>query len=492
MSRNPESHAESHDVREVDVVVVGMGAAGCAAAVTAHDAGATVLVLEKAAAAEAGGNTRVSGGGWFHHDDPERAAIYLRSLCGDRPLPEPVVHAWAHGTREVSRWVESLGVSVGPNGNYNATGAEYPEMPGSDCYGGLYCVDGVVGDGRLFAALEKALFERGISVHYDSPASGLITEPASGEVTGVVTAAGDRILARRGVVLATGGFEGDPELVRTHLGLDDAPVWGSVAATGDGLRMAQEAGADLWHMDNMMAVNGITEPGSRHGYFAMFLYSRGVLWVDETGRRFVDEFVPSGHGQALIDGRYVLHPQRPMWVIFDEHTRLAGPISPSADVLAVGWNVLMNGYRWSSDNSAEIAAGWIHRGDTLDELASLTGLPGDALNDSVSAYNAACAAGDDGDFGRSPATLVPILEPPFYAYRSGPLLGWTNGGPRRDEHARVLDTAGAVIEGLYAAGTVSSTFSWAKDGGFHIADAIVFGRAAGEHAAGRSRRNPEH
>ena len=486
MSRNPESDKKLPALDEVDVVVIGMGAAGCAAALAAHDAGASVLVLEKTGATEAGGNTRVSGGGWFHHDDPERAAVYLRALCGNRPLPEAVVHAWAHGTREVSAWVSSLGVEVGPNGNYNAAGAEYPELAGSDCYGGLHCVDGVVGDGRLFAVLEKTLHERGITVRYNSPASRLVTDAASGAVTGVVTAAGERIDARRGVVLATGGFEGDPELVRTHLGLDDAPVWGSVSATGDGLRMAQGVGADLWHMDNMMAVNGISEPGSRHGYFAMFVYSRGLIWVDETGQRFVDEFVPSGHGQALIDGQYVLHPHRPMWVVFDERTRLAGPISPSADVLAVGWNVLMNGYRWSSDNSAEIAAGWVHRGDTLEELATRIGLPGDTLTESVATYNAACASGLDEQFGRSTDTLVPLLEPPFYAYRSGPMLAWTNGGPLRDEHARVRDTAGAVIEGLYAAGTVSSTFSWAKDGGFHIADAIVFGRIAGDHAARRA------
>ncbi len=109
MSRNSESHAESRNTEHVDVVVIGMGAAGCAAARTAHDAGATVVVLEKAAAAEAGGNTRVSGGGWFHHDDPDRAAVYLRALCGDRALPESVVQAWAHGSREVSAgWSRSV------------------------------------------------------------------------------------------------------------------------------------------------------------------------------------------------------------------------------------------------------------------------------------------------------------------------------------------------------------------------------------------------
>jgi len=486
MSREPESQTDFDDVEQVDVVVVGMGAAGCAAALAAHDAGARVVVLEKSAAEEAGGNTRVSGGGWFHHDDPERAAVYLRALCGDRALPEPVVEAWSHGTREVSAWVSSLGVDVGPHGRYNSAGAEYPELPGSDCYGGLHCVEGVLGHGRLFSVLEKSLRDRGIDVRYETRAARLTTDSATGSVTGVVTDGGERITAARGVVLATGGFEGDPELVRTHLGLEDVPVWGSTAATGDGLRMAQGVGADLWHMDNMMAVNGITDPSSRHGYFAMFVYSRGVIWVDDAGRRFVDEFVPSGHGQALIDGQYVLHPHRPMWVVFDEKTRSAGPISASADVLPVGWNVLMNGYRWSPDNMAEIEAGWIQRGDTPEELAAVTGLPADALAESISAYNRACSAGSDEQFGRSAASLAPLLEPPFYAYRSGPMLAWTNGGPRRDEHARVLRTDGTVIEGLYAAGTVSSTFSWAKDGGFHIADAFVFGRIAGAHAARRS------
>lgn len=75
---------------------------------------------------------------------------------------------------------------------------------------------------------------------------------------------------------------------------------------------------------------------------------------------------------------------------------------------------------------------------------------------------------------------------PFYAVSGPPLLGWSNGGPRRDGHSRVLDTAGNPIAGLYAAGAVSSTYSAAKDGGFHIADALAFGRVAGAHAATRA------
>ncbi|WP_280217668.1 FAD-dependent oxidoreductase [Nocardia neocaledoniensis] len=474
--------ARAGEDRTVDIVVLGMGAAGCAAAIEAHDAGARVLILEKTDAEHAGGNTRVSGGAWFHHDNPTRAATYLRALCGDRAVPESIAQTWAEHTQSVSEWVEYLGATVAPVGDY---GAEYPELDGSDCYGGYRGVDGILGDRRLFDRLVTALADREIEIAYSTPGHELIIDPDSGAVSGVITAAGARIGARRGVVLATGGFEGSPEMIREHLGMTDVAVWGSTAATGDGHRMARTAGADFWHMDNMMAVNGIRPPGDRHGFFAMFGSARGFIWVDENGNRFVDECVPAGHGQARINGRYELHPYRPMHVIFDERTRAAGPISPSADIMPVGWKVLMDRYRWSADNQAEIDRGWIHRADTPAELAALLGVPSGVLASTIDRYNSACSNGFDDLWGRRPDTLVALDQPPFYAYTAGPLLAWTNGGPRRDERSRVLDRSGVVIPGLYAAGTVSSTYSWSKDGGFHIADAIAFGRIAGRDAAAR-------
>ncbi|MFB7890606.1 FAD-dependent oxidoreductase [Microbacterium sp. NPDC056044] len=480
-------HLPSHpaDVEEfsADVVIVGSGAAGAAAAIAAHDAGASVVVLEKTDAAHAGGNTRVSGGSWFHHDDPEQIATYLRALSGERTLPEPVVRAWADGTRTVTEWMQSLGIEVGIPGDF---APEYPELPGSDAYGGYRSVDGVMGAGRLHRALTGALAERGIPIRYDARAVELVLDASTGGVTGLRLESGDVVHARGGVVLATGGFEADAELVREHLGLDGASIWGSPACTGDGLRMAQHIGADLWHTDNMMAVTGITPPGARHGLFAMMLRRRGYIWVDAAGERFVNETAPAGHGQALIDGCYVLKPDRPTWVVFDERTRLAGPISPDASVYPVGWSVVMDGYAWSADNTAEIDAGWVLRADTLAGLADAMGVPPAALAASVTAYNAACAAGVDERFGRAPGTLEPLADGPFHAFLSKPVLAWTSGGPRRDEHARVVRPSDEPIAGLYAAGGVSSTYSWAKDGGFHIADAIVFGRIAGGHAAARA------
>lgn len=105
------------------------------------------------------------------------------------------------------------------------------------------------------------------------------------------------------------------------------------------------------------------------------------------------------------------------------------------------------------------------------------------LESTVAQYNAACANGRDDHFGRSAQRLAPVSEPPFYALEVAPMLAWSNGGPRRDGRSRVIDAFGSVIDGLYAAGEISSTYSWRKDGGFHIADALAFGRVAGREAA---------
>lgn len=467
---------------EVDVVVVGLGAAGCAAAITARDAGASVLILEKFPPDTAGGNTRVSGGSWFHNLDADRAATYLRGLCGDFPVPEPVVRVWAEETQHNTAWVESIGGNVGVNGAHTP---EYPDVDGADCYGGYRSIDGRMGDGLLFGVLTDAVRARGIEVRYATPARELIT--TDGAVVGVLAehdGAPQRVHARHGVILASGGFENDPTMVRDYLRLPPCPLWGTPANTGDGHRMAQKVGADLWHMDNMAAFPGIRIPGSDSGFYLSFLFASGYIWVAPDGTRFVDEAPRTGgHGQAPLRGRHELHPAQPAFVVFDEATRRAGPLCPPREYLPVGWNVLVEGYDWSADNQVEIDEGWILRADTLPELAARLGVDAAALSDTVRRWNAACAAGHDDRFGRHPDTLTPLGDGPYYAFESAPLLGWSNGGPRRDERCQVLDPFGAVIGGLYAAGSVSSTYSWAKDGGFHIADALAFGRVAGRAVA---------
>jgi len=232
---------------------------------------------------------------------------------------------------------------------------------------------------------------------------------------------------------------------------------------------------------------GLRAPGFESGFYVAFMFAFGFLYTGADGTRCVNELPQVGHGQAILHGNYKIFPDQKMHVIFDEATRRAGPLSPPAELLDVGWNVRIEGYQWSRDNQVEIEKGWIQRADTIAELAGKIGLAPETLEKTVSRYNRACEAKLDESFGRDASTLTPILEPPFYAFESAPLLGWSNGGPRRDERARVLDPFGAVIPRLYAAGCVSSTYSWNKDGGMHIADSLAFGRVAGREAASEPR-----
>ncbi|GAA4483536.1 hypothetical protein GCM10023094_35290 [Rhodococcus olei] len=468
-----------------DVVVAGVGAAGCAAAISAHDAGARVLVIEKCDRATAGGNTRVSGGGWFVNRDPRSAAVFLRALCGDYPVADDVVTAWAQETARNSEWLRSLGADVATSDQYHLE-PEYLGVDGSECYAGMDTVGGRMGEFLLFDFLVGVLAERGIEVRFSTPARELVTD-AHGAVVGVIVeSSGEprRIGSRGGIVLATGGFEANPQMVRDYLRLVDPPLWGSPSGTGDGHRMAQKVGADLWHMDNMMTITGArADDGS--GFYLALWAAHHYLFVSADGRRFADETAENRHGHVGRGGRYELFPTHDFHVVFDERMRTAGPLSPGRDVLPVGWKLLMEDHRWSEDNSAEIEKGWIVQADSIAELARKVGMDEQTLERSVALYNDACVQGRDDHFGRDPGTLAPVSQAPFYALVAAPLLGWSNGGPRRDGRTQVLDPFGSVIDGLFAAGAVSSTYSWAKDGGFHIADCLAFGRVAGREAAAR-------
>lgn len=467
---------------ETDIAVLGCGAAGSAAAIEGHDRGARVVILEKMPPARAGGNTRVSGGIWFNNRDPERAAVYLRSLNGGFKVPDPVVKAWAEETAANTAWLKGLGAEVGPHADYTP---EYPELDGSDAYAGYMGIGGNIGNSLLFNFLQSAIRQRGIEILYETPGQELIIE--NGRIVGVLAVRNGkpfRVRTHRGVVLATGGFENNPEMVADYLGMANPPIWGTPASTGDGHKMAMKIGADLWHMDNMMAIVGVRTPDFHAAFATMGLVGpKGYIYVGQDGSRFVDEDVQIRHGHALIHGRYEIYPHLPLFVVFDERTRKAGPLVPRPEYMPVGWNLVIENYVWSDDNLAEIEKGWIVRADTLAELAAKLGIQESGLERSVALYNRYCAGGQDEQFGRNPETLVPIDQPPYYAFASGPILAWSNGGPRRNEHAQVLNLAGEPIPGLYAAGTVSSTYSWCKDGGFHIADALAFGRVAARHAA---------
>lgn len=464
-----------------DVVIVGFGAAGAAAAIAAHDAGASVLIVEKMSEATAGGSTRVSGNVWFDPHDPQIVSTYLQELCGERRLDPSLITAWSTEVVRNTEWVRGLGAKTG----FMRMPFEYPELPSHECDPGYNYVMPSWGMGRLYQTLKDAVRARRIEVLYESPATRLRREPG-GRVVGVgvqVRAEPAFIGARCGVVLASGGFTRSPQLARTFLRLPNVCPWGSPAASGDGLLMAQEVGAGLANMENYMQTLGLSADGFASGFNTALAAKTGWIVVDYGARRFADETAKNSHGKIQDGRRYKLFPDRPCFVIFDEQIRRAGPLVASIETQGYGWNQCIEGYRWSADNLAEIDKGWIARADTPEQLGQLLGIDGVQLARTIARYNNACAHGCDDAFGRRPQTLTALVQGPFYGFASGHLLAFTHGGPAKDGAGRVLDPFGNPIPGLYAAGEVASTYSHCVSGGFMIADALAFGRVAGRSAA---------
>jgi hypothetical protein len=251
--------------------------------------------------------------------------------------------------------------------------------------------------------------------------------------------------------------------------------------TGDTIRLAHQAGASLWHMSAFFGWFAYAHPAFPAA-FTLDVHAPSFIFVDGDGRRFADETGWEVHDRVRSLTAYLPRrpnrPRMPGWIVFDEAARLAGPLHG-----VVG---TPNDYRWSADNSAEVAAGWIARGDDAASLAHAAGIDPDALQATLAAYGDAVGRGRDDDFGRAPATLAP-LRPPLYAIALTPAVATASGGPRRDALARVLAPGGDPIDGLYAAGAAGSVWGHLTEHGGGLTDAIVFGRIAGAQAAGAAR-----
>ncbi len=237
---------------EADVVVVGFGAAGVAAAVTAHDLGAKVVILEKAPEGQHGGNTRVAGQGYLNTSSVEPAAAYLTALCGPYAVPPAMVRVWAQEMRRNNAWLTGLGGDPQEH-QHPPVGIEFPDLPGADCVHKFH--DGpTYGYSFTWKRFESLVLQRPIAVLYETPARQLIQHDISKEILGVRAQQPDRAIAvkaRRAVVLTCGGFENNQEMIRNYLpGVPCCYTSGSPYNEGDGISMAMSVGADLWHMNN--------------------------------------------------------------------------------------------------------------------------------------------------------------------------------------------------------------------------------------------------
>ena len=394
---------------------------------------------------------------------------------------------------KVLEWLQQLGAKLAPRTSESRTSqflrsfdrSAYPTVPGADGLGTKFYVTKqgnlAFGGSNLWGVLSAAVTARGIKILSSHRALRILTNDAK-EVIGV-EAEGPKgtvnVKARRGVILSSGGFENNPEMQMNYLGMRIYPK-GTEANTGDGILMAMEVGADLWHMNATASTFGYKLPG----YEAAFCHnvlSPGFIYVDQNGRRFMDEGGTDMHviwsQVSYTDIKTTATPRIPSYFIFDDDTRRSGPVSTP------GSGRIGDLYQWSNDNLAEIERGWILHAETIGELAEKIGVNSLALQETVSHFNQMCVGGYDSDFQRPPYTLVPIARPPFYGIALWPAFFNTQGGPRRNVRGQVLSVRREPIKRLYSAGEIGSIWGRFYPGGGNITEALAFGRISGRNAA---------
>ena len=503
---------------DADVVVIGLGAAGAAAAITAHDGGARVLVLEKQEREKVVSNSSMAGGSFICPNDVHEARRYMESLCrvgADLYWTDPdVLQTWAQYTSGNKAWVEGMGVT---GVTLARRGGEY-KLPGYESID-IYR-PGDMGGFGLMHLLCRQVKTRGIQVMHHTRALKLLTD-AKGEVSGVCATTGGEgakpvnIKSRRAVILTTGGFEFDEEMKLQFLKVYPTYFLGTPANTGDGIRMALGVGAHLWHMnccsarlvmkfpDLAVALNPVfggkdwSSPwretelaaetrGGREGESNEAPSGVGYIMVDQTGKRYAREtFKPHSFYYELtgFDSQKAFYPRVPSYWIFDRKRLDDGPLvrTGSGGAGPAGF------YRWSEDNREELDRGWIIKGNTVKELADRAGLDPACLAETIHRYNESCKQGKDVDFGRQRSTLVPLDTGPYYAVKLWPGGPNTQGGPQRNSRAQVVRSDGKPVPRLYSAGELGSIYGMLYPaGGGNLAECFAFGRIAGENASSES------
>lgn len=507
---------------EYDVVVLGLGGAGINAAIAAYEEGASVLACEKAPEGQEPCNTKASGQMVVATDDPDQLYDYFVNLMGKFDnWDEETLRGLCEGAAGNWEWmVDTLGADpdllcpeVSPadqpdkfprepaykdswiqednpwnlgRPGYVFHWQEFPEYPES-----YHClalmVSGTRSDGAYYKLLTEALATRegdSLSVWRGCPGKRLITD-ADGAVVGVVVEKDGvelNVRAVGGVCLCTGGFEANPDMISGFTQLPYTYLKAGVMNTGDGVKMAAQVGAELWHMSNVSGYHwAYKNPELTTTGFGGVSADFGVF-AGLSGARFQNELTPNRHGRIDIGGRWISTPMPlPAYYILDDVHIADKPIASG----------------FSEGNATELENGEIISADSIEELSEKIRAIGEApdfnangeLDKALARYNAHCHAndgqGEEDDWGRM--CTVPVETPPFHAVKIGPTLFNTQGGPRRNQYAQVIGTYGYPIEGLFAGGELGSVFADMYNGGGNLCEVTVFGRYAGANAAKRAK-----
>ncbi|MCI8564857.1 MAG: FAD-dependent oxidoreductase [Lachnospiraceae bacterium] len=439
---------------DVDVVVVGAGAAGLSAANTALEAGANVLLLEKqsitgGSTARSGGKVLAAGTPWMEKQnqemDPQLLYDYLLEVGGDF-IDESLLKPFVFNSAENLQWLEDRGVMVQ---DVEEVHSNLPVWWVHNTQGGGGMTDGH--GGQISVPLTRAYEENGGVILYNTAATSLEVD-GNGAVTGVKAQKSDGTAVTvnaKAVILCSGGYAQNRDMIARIPGDEGYISNVPMSNVGDGIVMAQAVGAKVFDSPSAAPVFVDLTCGVGGG-------EMGGLMVSAQGERIVNEYTYQFHTGLAIEatgtpyGYYIATANDP--------------------------NELVQ-YGMTLESTAQASS--------LEELAEITGMDKDTFVAAVERYNELCAKGEDEDFGKRPDHLWPIEGETYYAFKMVPIISFTLGGLCIDPEGHVMNVDDQPIAGLYAAGEVAFSGLIGDDYpscGMAIGSAVYYGRIAAANA----------
>lgn len=475
---------------EYDVLVLGFGGAGATAARFAADQGCQVLIVDAAPYGHEGGNTRYSAQHVAMAHSKEKITRYYQQLAAPFMVDEPTLNAYLDGFVQMPSYFKKY-LGIDPfiwskdyqSGDHLANKknlCEYPEYAGSETFD-FALVHNQDFDAGLWKVLRQEVLSRSsqINVWLKSKAEHLLQDPENEEILGAVINRNHKhyfIRAKKGVVLATGGFENNAQMQQDYLHVSKLTPLGTLYNQGDGITMAAEVGAKMWHMGNYESLGiipgyVIAEEDNVRGHQISGwknVKEGSIIAVADDGTRFMPEDAKFRHGHIYQHGDYLLpHAYDSAWLVFD-HKQYQKFLQEKEE-----------GKLKYQDFFAKVI-----KADTVEALAAKIKVPSTNLVNTIARFNQFVQKGQDLEFNRAPETMAQFCaKGAFYAVKLAPAVLNTQGGPQHNESAQVLNNNGKVIRRLYSAGELGGMCTNRYQGGGNLAECLIFGKIAGEKVA---------
>lgn len=476
----PETWDESYDV-----VVVGGGFSGLAAAHTASTNGVSALLIDKMPVL--GGNSQINGGVWASYTSSQADELYsklnLEPDTAEKHIEDTIIGGDSLGNRElVENFVYGSPVLLDLMLENGLMVRESITKPGGHFGYRTYTTKSGTG-ADIVTVQKKMLEESDATVMLDTKMTRIYRDSTGeGAVVGIEVETADgmkNIQAKKGVIIATGGFSGNVEMrtMQVPALTEDIPTTNHVGATGEGITMAQQVGANTIHMSYIQLYPFADPNNGRIDAPALIPFSgpsAGIVYVDATGKRFVNE----GGRRDVVSAAEQKSGGFPTFTIFGQEI------------------VDNSGFVTEEQLTKGIEAGRIFKADSLEELAEMLNaetfaeqkidMDGAALKETIERHNGFIESGVDTEFGKviDKGVMNKISEGPYYAIPQWPSVHHTMGGLMITSNTEVKDIFGNVIPGLFAAGEVTGGIHGSNRLGSNaIPDAIVHGTIAGQYAA---------